>query len=96
MEKRETPFTCQVFICVNDRDGERKSCADDGGQTIKDLLKAKLKPLKSSGVRVSQSGCLGICETGPNVMIYPQKVLFTHVAPDDVDAIVAEVRRIVG
>ena len=42
-------------------------------------------------VRVSQSGCLGLCENGPNVMIYPQGLLFTGVTMDDVDRIVEEV-----
>ena len=98
MKRGETPFDCHVMICVNDRQGKRMSCADDGGQAIKDELKSKLKEqrLPAGAVRVSQSGCLGICETGPNVMIYPQKILFSGVTLDDVDAIVDQVKELVG
>jgi len=37
------------------------------------------------------SGCMGLCATGPNVVIYPQKVLFTGVSPDDVESIVSAI-----
>jgi (2Fe-2S) ferredoxin len=40
-------------------------------------------------VRISTSGCLGLCAKGPNVIIYPQKVWFSEVFPDDVVEIVS-------
>ena len=40
--ERPTPFKCHVFVCVNDRDGERLSCADTGGKEIKDKLNVTL------------------------------------------------------
>ena len=87
---RKTPFSCHVFVCVNDRQGARKSCADNNGGKIKTRIK---EAVKARGwfvpeVRISQSGCLGLCEKGPNVMIYPQEILFSGVTLEDVDRIV--------
>ena len=91
----KTPFRCHVFICTNDRQGARTSCADDGGWEIRAAIKTAVKARGwlAPAVRVSQSGCLGLCEDGPNVMIYPQKSLFTGVTLGDVDTIVAEIGR---
>jgi len=46
-------------------------------------------------VRISQSGCLGVCEHGPNVMIYPQNKWFTKVSIDDVDQILNEIGELI-
>ena len=90
---KKTPFKCHVFICVNDRQGQRRSCADDGGLEIRALIKEAVKARGwfAPDVRVSQSGCLGLCEGGPNVVIYPQGRLFCGVALDDVDRVVDEI-----
>jgi len=45
-------------------------------------------------VRISTSGCMGLCAKGSNVMIYPQKVWFSEVVPDDVDEIVSTLERV--
>ncbi len=88
-----TPFKCHVFICVNDRQGERRSCADDSGMEIKARIKdaVKARGWFVPQVRVSQSGCLGLCGKGPNVMIYPQEILFCGVTLDDVERIVDKI-----
>jgi (2Fe-2S) ferredoxin len=87
-----SPFICHVFVCTNDRQGKRKSCADGNSQAVRSALKqiAKDRGWKPK-VRVSQSGCLGVCANGPNVMIYPQKVWFSEVGLDDVEKIAAAV-----
>lgn len=90
--QNESPYIAHVFVCTNDRKGERKSCADGNSQ----LLKAKLKDaVESKGwkgkVRVSTSGCLGVCGEGPNVMIYPQRLWFSGVSMNDVDAILSTI-----
>jgi (2Fe-2S) ferredoxin len=37
---------------------------------------------------------MGLCGNGSHVMIYPQKVWFSGVLPDDVDEIVSAIERI--
>ena len=47
-------------------------------------------------VRVSESGCLGVCAAGPNVMIYPQKIWFTGVRLSDCDEIAKEIEALLS
>lgn len=39
-------------------------------------------------VRVIRTGCFGLCQKGPMVAIYPDKIFYTHVKVKDVDKIV--------
>ncbi|NTW84327.1 MAG: (2Fe-2S) ferredoxin domain-containing protein [Chlorobiaceae bacterium] len=95
--QNESPYAVHLFVCTNDRAGERKSCADDHGLLIKAAIKKAVDEKGWKGkVRVSASGCLGLCSTGPNVMIYPQKIWFSGVSPDDVESIVSAIERIIA
>jgi (2Fe-2S) ferredoxin len=38
-------------------------------------------------VMVTATGCVGLCEKGPIVMIYPQQVWYGEVTEDDIDDI---------
>jgi (2Fe-2S) ferredoxin len=96
-EKKESPFISHIFVCTNDREGKRKSCADNNSQLVRSKLKEAVNEKGWKGkVRVSKSGCMGLCAKGSNVMIYPQKIWFSGVFPDDVDEIVSTVQGIVG
>jgi len=35
-KQNESPYVSHVFVCTNDRGGERKSCADNNSQLIKE------------------------------------------------------------
>ena len=41
-------------------------------------------------VKVIKTGCFGLCQKGPIVAIYPDKVFYNHVGVVDVEAIVSE------
>ena len=93
---QQSPYIAHVFVCVNDREGARKSCAD-GGDGVE--LRARLKAAVAARgwkprVRVSSCGCMGLCAEGPNVIIYPQKTWFSAVAPDDFDAVMQAIEKI--
>ena len=90
--KNESPYVCHIFVCTNDRRGQRKSCADGNSPLVRAALKEEIaKRSWKPRVRVSQSGCLGLCGDGPNVILYPQKVWFSEVSPSDVSEIIAKV-----
>ena len=96
-KQKESPYTSHVFVCTNDRGGERKSCSDHNSQLIKDRLKEAVNQKDWKGkVRISTSGCMGLCLNGPNVMIYPQKVWFSEVSPDDVKDIISTLERFIA
>ncbi|AMV71358.1 (2Fe-2S) ferredoxin domain-containing protein [Desulfuromonas carbonis] len=90
----QSPYTAHIFVCTNDRKGERKSCADNQSQLVRARLKEVADEKGWQGkVRISNSGCMGLCAQGPNVMIYPQKIWFSEVSPEDVEEIVAAMGR---
>ncbi len=41
-------------------------------------------------INVVKTGCFGLCQKGPIVAVYPDKVFYCHVKPEDVEHIVAE------
>ena len=41
-------------------------------------------------VELRATGCHGLCELGPNVVIYPEEIYYVHVKPEDVADIVKE------
>ena len=94
---QESPYICHIFVCTNDREGRSRSCADKNSPLIRTKLK---KEVGSRGwrkqVRVSSSGCMGLCARGPNVMIYPQKIWFSEVSTDDIEQIVSRVEDILS
>ena len=91
-ELKESPFVCHVFVCTNDRLGKKKSCADGNSPAVRKALKEAVADRGWKGkVRVSQSGCLGLCAKGPNVIIYPQKIWFSDVSTDDSDLIISKI-----
>ena len=97
MHRQTTPFVCHVFVCVNDRQGREKSCADGLGATLKDALKQGVEKRGWKGrVRVSHSGCMGLCQRGPNVMIHPQAIWFSEVTTADVEPILDSVAPLVS
>ena len=93
MMEQISPYSCHIFVCTNDRQGKRKSCADGGSVNVRSALKEECKKRGWFGkVRVSQCGCMGLCERGPNVILYPQKIHFSEVAIEDIPGILEKVK----
>lgn len=96
-KRNESPYIAHVFVCTNDRKGERKSCADGDSVRLKDSLKDAVAAKGWKGkVRVSTCGCMGLCESGPNVIIYPQKIWFSGTTPGDLPEILSALEGIIS
>ena len=56
------------------------------------LIKKLNEKLEEAGlaeeVKVVKTGCFGFCQKGPIVAVYPDRVYYTHVKPDDAERIV--------
>lgn len=91
MDKKPVPFRKTVFVCVNARDGGRVACGNPGrgGVELCEALKAAAKAAGLKGkVRVAKSGCLDLCEQGPNAFVYPGGEWLSGVTAADVPEIV--------
>jgi (2Fe-2S) ferredoxin len=96
-KQSESPYAAHVFVCTNDRQGARKSCADHNSPLTKAHLKSLVNERGWRGkVRISTSGCMGLCEKGPNVIIYPQRLWFSEALPDELDEIVSTLEHIMA
>ncbi len=85
MNSHQIPYEKQIFVCTNDRKGEKPSCGDHQGEAIFQELR---RIAKERGVhpqiRVAQAKCLGQCNIGTNIMIYPDGVWYNSVRLEDV------------
>ena len=87
------PYARIIFVCTNEREpGERPCCAHGGGAALRDRLKEMVKERRLRGrIRVSQSGCLDRCEEGPNIMVFPSNVWYSHVCEVDLERILDDI-----
>lgn len=80
-----------VFVCTQNRPPQhpRGSCA--GGKNSAALLQAfwaeQQKRQAYDIVAITYSGCLGPCDQGVNVLVYPEAVLYSGVTVADVPEI---------
>src|SRR6478672_1333710 len=79
-----------IFVCVNERGpGEKRSCGESHGLMLVGEFKKQLKDLKLPiKIRTNRAGCLGICDFGPTVAIYPEGTFYVGVAKNDVPEII--------
>lgn len=83
-------FQYHLFFCVNQREGGEACCQDFDAKGARDYLKQKVKEQGLNGlggVRVNTAGCLGRCEKGPVVVVYPEGAWYTYVDRADLDEI---------
>lgn len=76
-----------VFVCSQQRPPghPRGSCAHKGASQLLQTFWAELQKRQAyEQVAITYSGCLGPCEGGPNVVVYPEGVLYQGVQPVDV------------
>ena len=63
------------------------------GERLREALKNRVKESGlSASVRVSRSGCLDMCEQGPNVLLMPDHKWFSLVSEGDLAEIVNQTR----
>jgi len=66
-------------------------CTASGSPKLQEVLKAELeKKGLQDEVRVVQTGCFGLCELGPIMIVYPGDVFYSRVTVDDIPEIVEE------
>lgn len=80
-----------IFFCTNVKPDNRKCCSQGNATAMQHHAKEKLKQLGLHGegkVRVSSAGCLGRCQQGPAMVIYPEGTWYTYSSIADIDEII--------
>ncbi len=89
-------YRYHVFVCANARHHPlRKSCNDNGiADNALDFLRETVAAAGLSGaggsVRINTAGCLGRCQEGPALVIYPEAVWYRYQHQEDLRRIVSE------
>ncbi len=84
------PFRYHVLVCTQTKPEGVTSCSASGSKRVLDALN---REVQSAGleneVQVTTCGCLGLCDDGPIVIVYPDGVWYRRVTPEDVPEIVS-------
>ncbi|HUW25515.1 MAG TPA: (2Fe-2S) ferredoxin domain-containing protein [Gallionella sp.] len=87
-------FDKHVFFCTNQREDGGDCCNKHGAQKARDYVKDKVKELELSthrnSIRINSAGCMGRCEEGPVIVIYPEGIWYTYRNETDLDEIIGE------
>jgi len=78
MQNHRTVFVCQGTGCVS-----------AGSDSVYEALKAEVAKQGIKDAEVDFTGCHGFCEQGPNVVIEPEGIFYTHVQAEDAPEIVS-------
>jgi len=82
-----------IFVCASCRvNGTQKGFCYSKGSV--DLISRFMEEIEerdlSSEVMVTNTGCFGICDRGPIVVIYPEGTWYGNVTEDDVETIMEQ------
>jgi (2Fe-2S) ferredoxin len=79
-----------LFVCTSSRpNGQQKGfCHTKTGVEVMTKFMEEIEERElGSEVFLTNTGCFGICEKGPVVVVYPDNVWYAPVTPDDVTEI---------
>ena len=80
-----------IFVCTNQKADGKKCCANANSAEIAAYLKQKLQVEGCWGpdkIRLSTSGCLGRCASGPCQVIYPDNVWYRIETLEQADEVI--------
>ena len=84
-------FKHHVFFCCNQRQPGGSCCNDHKASEPQTYAKERTAALGLKGkgsVRVNKAGCLGRCDDGPVIVVYPDNVWYTYIDKEDIDEII--------
>jgi len=83
------PFRFHVFVCDQQKPEGVPCCSARGSGKVIEALRREIGARGlGNDVQVTVCGSLGLCEHGPNMIVYPEGVWYSGVLPEDVGEIV--------
>lgn len=80
------PFKQHVLVCTGPRCGGERNSIRIRHELRREFVRQAVPP----SVKETQCICFGLCSYGPNLIIYPDGVVYSGVKPQDVAAIVRQ------
>lgn len=83
-----------VFVCVQSRPPGHPKGSCGAGRNSGALLQSLIGELDRRSlwgrIAITSAGCLGPCDLGPNVLVYPDGTLYSGVTAEDIPALIDE------
>ena len=84
------PFRHHVFVCTQEKPEGVTCCPSSGSFQVLGALHRELGAQGlSNDIQVCSCGCLGLCDDGPIMIVYPEGVWYRKLKAGDVSEIVA-------
>jgi (2Fe-2S) ferredoxin/predicted O-methyltransferase YrrM len=85
------PFRYHVFVCEQQKAEGVPCCSARGAVQTIDALRREIGRQNLTGkVQVTSCGSIGLCERGPNLVVYPDGLWYSGVTAADVPELVTE------
>ncbi len=83
------PFRFHVFVCTQQKPEGIPSCPAGGSLAVFDAMDREIQAQGlDHAVQLTTCGCMGLCDEGPVIVVYPAGVWYRHVQASDVPEIV--------
>jgi (2Fe-2S) ferredoxin/predicted O-methyltransferase YrrM len=85
------PFRFHLFVCTQQKPEGIPSCPTRGSFSVLDALDREIQGRGlDNDVQLTTCGCMGLCEEGPLMVVYPGGVWYGRVQASDVSEIVSK------
>jgi (2Fe-2S) ferredoxin len=83
------PFRFYVFVCDQQKPEGVPCCSAKGSGKVLDELRREINARgPEDEVQITTCGSLGLCEHGPNLIVYPEGIWYSGLTPEDVREII--------
>ena len=83
------PFRFHLFVCTQQKPEGIPSCTASGSIAVLEALEREIQARGlDDDVQLTTCGCMGLCEEGPAMVVYPAGNWYRHVQASDVSEIV--------
>ncbi len=84
------PFRMHVYVCTQPKPEGVPSCPSAGAWAVLSALDTEIQARGlDNAVQVTTSGCQGLCDEGPILVVYPEGTWYRKVKPSDAAEIVS-------
>lgn len=86
-------YQYQLFFCTNLRHNGKRCCATGDAEALREYAKKRLKKLglhEAGHCRANTCSCLGRCDEGPVLVIYPEGIWYSYKTSQDIDEIIEQ------
>jgi len=89
------PFRFHLFVCTQQKPEGVPSCSASGSFAVLGALDREIQAHSfnnrslNNDVQLTTCGCMGLCDEGPVMVVYPAGVWYRRVQPSDVSEIVS-------